>query len=73
MRKVIKLPTSGDFNSYDSGDKEYLMDLVEIAIRDALTHELADYARVNLGDNIVTITVDWWSEIRHEESRQWDR
>ena len=61
MRKIIKLPTSGLFNSYNSGDKEYLMDLVEKAIRDVLTDHLADYTRVNLGDNEVTITVDWKS------------
>ena len=59
MRKIIKLPTSGLFNSYNSGDKQYLMELVEIAIRDALTDHLADYTMVNLGDNEVTITVDW--------------
>jgi hypothetical protein len=59
MMRAIELPTSGDFNSYDSGDKEYLMDLVEKAIRDVLTDHLADYTRVNLGDNKVTIVVDW--------------
>ena len=61
MRKIIKLPTSGVFNSYNSGDKEYLMELVEIAILDALRDHLADYTMVNLGDNEVTITVDWKS------------